>query len=228
MVAPLSRLVSGTNVLLFGSQALAFNEESFRHLRSTLLDSPDNRWSLDIIAKLPGYWDPLSKSVSKLQHFPGAKLLQELNDWLKTGEVTQASFPLPNILLTPLVVITQLTQYSRFLELAQPDCPEPRDLHASFKHNAETVGLCTGLLSALAVSSSGNQAQLQHYGAVAVRLAMLIGALVDAQDTSADLQGESKSFSVAWNSLESGLEVTAILQRFPEVRRLPSLLDRMV
>ena len=102
--------------------------------------------------------------------------------------------------------------------MEQPNPGERHDLHGSNKQNTETLGFCTGLLGAIAVSSSATQAQFQHYGAVAIRLAMLIGALVDAQDKSEDLYGESKSFSAAWNSPECGAEMTRILERFPEVR----------
>jgi Starter unit:ACP transacylase in aflatoxin biosynthesis len=226
MVVPLLRSAPGTKVLLFGPQALAFDEESASQLRSTLLDTPGFSWVLDTIAELPGYWDTLSETVPSLQHFPGAKLLEDLNNWLRTGEFTQASFPLPNVLLTPLVIITHLAQYLKFLELIQPDAPESHDLHAAFKRDGETLGLCSGLLSAAAVSCSADQAELHHYGPVAMRLAMLVGALVDAQDVSADLQGGSKAFSVAWNSPETGVKMEEIMKSFPEVSNLLTLSGR--
>lgn len=211
----------GTAVLLFGPQALSFDQDSFNELRSILLSTPCHRWILDTVAELPDCWDTLSKEFPRIQAVPGAKLLGKLSDSLDTCTLTQADFPLPNILLTPLVVITHLTQYSRYLELVQPDAEERHDLNACFKQHTETLGFCTGLLSAIAVSSSATQAQFQNYGAVAVRLAMLIGAFVDAQDRSADLYGDSMSFSVTWNSIESRAEMTRILDRFSEVRFQP-------
>lgn len=54
-------------------------------------------------------WATLSMAFPRLQAVPGAKLLEDLDDWLVTSRSMQASFPLPNILLTPLVVITELT-----------------------------------------------------------------------------------------------------------------------
>lgn len=223
MVVPLVRAVPGTKVLLFGPQALGLDAESASQLRQTLLSTPGLSWLLDTIAELPGHWESLAKAVPSLQPLPGAELLQDLANWLKTGHFSQASFPLPNVLLTPLVVVTHLAQYLKFLELIQPDSPEGRDLHASLQRDAETLGLCSGLLSAAALSCSADQVQLQHYGAVAVRLAMMVGALVDAQDVSVDGHGGSKSFSVAWNSPESGVQMTEILKGFPQVRNLPTL-----
>lgn len=220
MVGLLSRPTPGATILLFGPHFLSYNEESFLQLRSSLLDSPGNRWIIHAVAELPGYWETLLKTFPRLQPVAGAKLLEGLNDWLATGRITQASFPLPNILLTPLVVVTELMQYSRYLELNQHSSKDEENLHAPFTHHAETLGFCTGLLSALAVSSSASQTQFQQYGAKAVRLAMLIGAFVDAQEKSTDLHGQSTSISAAWNSPESGAEMTQILKRFPKVSGL--------
>lgn len=218
MAASLSHPTSGTTILLFGPQATSFNEKSASQLRSTLSDTPGYSWILDTIAELPGYWEALSKAFPRLHPIPGAKLLGDLSDWLRTARVLHASFPLPNILLTPLVVITELTQYSRFLELDGPESGKRKGLHACSQQNVETLGFCTGLLSALAMSSSANQAQFQQFGAVAIRLAMLVGALVDAQDKSDALHADCTSFSVMWNSPESRAEMTRILKCFPEVK----------
>jgi hypothetical protein len=135
-----------------------------------------------------------------------------LKNWLVTGTFEQTPRPLPNIILTPLVVITHLTQYWQYLQQNRQNLPQHDDLHACFTHDAETLGLCTGLLSAAAVSSSQSEAELKHYGAVAVRLGMLIGGVVDAQDISTDLEGESKSFSIVWKSPELGADVDRILK----------------
>ena len=203
-----------TDFLLFGSQALAFKTKSFRQLRAELLDSPNCLWILRVLAELPTYWDTVIQSIPRLKSFPGIKLLHSLNEWLRTGEAPEEAFPLPNILLTPLVVLIHLIQYAKFLEINQ----------LSFKNNHEVVGLCTGLLSAQVASSSENQGEFEEYGGVAIRLAMLYGAVVDAQDTEADPQGESKSISVAWISPESDAVLTQILKFFPEVSRAASIL----
>jgi hypothetical protein len=143
-------------------------------------------------------------------------LLKDLSDWIVGAEGDlQTPFPLPNILLTPLVVITHLSQYWKFLELVQLGSSDHNDPHTSLTRDAETLGLCTGLLSAAAVSCSANKPQLQHYGAVAVRLAMLVGALVDARDTQTS---PSKCLSAAWSSPAAAARMTAILETFPEVR----------
>ena len=213
---------SGTTVLLFGPQALSFSQESLNTLRTVLTESEDYQWILDTISELPSRWDILITKFPKLQEIPGEKLLHDLNSWLRTGDGEQATSQLPNILLTPLVVLIQLTQYSRYLSLSLSNASvQAQDLHTAFaQRNVETVGFCTGLLSASVVSSSSDKAAFRQNGAVAVRLAMLIGALVDAQDASDRLHGRSKSFAVAWTSPAMGAELVRILDGFPEVMQL--------
>ncbi len=208
---------NGNTVLLFGPQALSFQEDSFHQLKSIILEDAENHWILDAVSELPSYLKTFSEKFPKLQAISGVQLLDDLNNWFKTGKIPPASSHLPNIILSPLVVLTQLTQYSKYLKLAYPESGDGQDLYASHNQKTETLGFCTGLLSALAVSSAGNQAQFQQYGAIAVRLAALIGALVDAQDASGKYR-ESTSIATVWNSRETKAEMTRILQQFPEVK----------
>ena len=216
----LSRPDRGTKVLLFGSQALSLDEASTHQLRSTLLNTPVFEWALDAIVDLPRHWDDLCKAVPNLRHVPGQQLLEDLKYWTETGKFREASFPLPNILLTPLVVITHLTQYETLLEMDRKESSESHELLASEKHDTETLGLCTGLLSAAAVSCAEDLMHFHHYSAVAVHLAMVVGALIDAQDRLVGVDGASNSFSTAWSSPEIGSEMTKILKRFPDVGSL--------
>ena len=218
MAAPLAFNASNITVLLFGPHFLSYSEESLGQLRSALLKAPENRWILQVIAELPGNYETLSNTIPGLYNTLGSKLLENMNDWVVTGKLSEMPFPLANIILTPLVVITELMQYSKFLQLALPEPDERHNVCTFFKPNAEAMGFCTGLLSALVVSSSTSQAQFQQNASNAVRLAMLIGAFVDSHDTSSDLQSESKSFSVAWSSPRSAADIQRILSRFPEVR----------
>nr|ASU91363.1 polyketide synthase [Ramalina conduplicans] len=208
----------GTSILLFGPQALSFNRESLKALRTALTESEDCQWMLETISELPNCWSTLVAELPKLQEIPGEKLLKDLDGWFKTGNIEPASFHIPNILLTPLVILTQLTQFSRYLSLSLSNASVPApDLHAALaQRNVETVGFCTGLLSASVVSSSSDQAAFRHNGAVALRLAMLIGALVDAQDASDRLHGRSRSFAAAWASPAMAAELVRVLDCFPE------------
>ncbi|RHZ67843.1 hypothetical protein CDV55_101318 [Aspergillus turcosus] len=192
-------------ILVFGSQALEFNEESAHQIRSALLERSELAWISTVIKELSHHWYGLSEAVPTLNTFPGSKHLKILDEWFRTGRFPDRSFPLPNILLTPLVVIAQLIQYWEYRSIVGVN-------HAA----NETLGLCTGLLTAVAASSSTNPSQLRKYGGVAIRLAMAIGAVVDAQDTNEDDAGIWSSLSVAWNSPDRQEELLKILETHPE------------
>ncbi|KAF2204959.1 hypothetical protein GQ43DRAFT_95556 [Delitschia confertaspora ATCC 74209] len=208
----------GITVLLFGPQALSFPEESFQRLRSALTDNPDNAWMRKVITELPEITKLISQQLPKLQATPAATLQDSLKDWLL--EIDGSAPPtehkgLPNALLTPLVVLDQLAQYTQYVQLAHEETGLGSDLYGPQRRPLRTLGFCTGLLSALAVSSASTQAEFRKYGAVAVRLAALIGAVVDAEDAIGK-NGESKTFSTACHSSEQEMELQNILQEFPE------------
>lgn len=67
------------------------------------------------------------------------------------------------------------------------------------------------------MSVSKESKDIERYGATAIRLAMIIGGIVDVQDVL-DTQGPSKSLATAWNSPKAAEELKQILGRFTEVR----------
>ncbi|KAJ5634594.1 type I iterative polyketide synthase [Penicillium herquei] len=203
---------SSPKVFLFGPQALAFDAKLFTILQSHLYGS----WAQDSLSDLPNIWESLVQQVPKLQHVEGGRLLRELHQGLQTGHLPDSLFPLPNTLLSPLVVIVHLTQYITFVKSAFPDLADTDELPESVLQTSETLGLCTGILSAFAVSCSSSIAKVQQYGAVAVRLSMLAGALVDAEEASPDTGSRATSFSMSWNTLETHASVSEVLAKFPE------------
>jgi hypothetical protein len=224
MVNMLDRLrlsSSGPAVLLFGPLAVSFDEVAFTQLRRTIVQTESHHWIVDVIAELPQHWKTITAALPSLESGLRLKQLEGLKDAFQTGQQLDTSFPLPNTLLIPLIVISHLTQYVTFLEHTKVDLDHRIDLFTSSKRGKETLGFCTGLLSTIAVSSAGSTQQFRRYGAVAVRLGMLIGLLVDAQDSGSEF-GRSKSLSVAWNSVESEEEMLRILDKYPQVRKYSS------
>ncbi|KAI4254411.1 MAG: hypothetical protein LQ352_003113 [Teloschistes flavicans] len=217
---------AGKTVLLFGPQALAFDEASFHRLRSVISSDANHRWVLQVVEELPRHWDNLRRVFPELSTVPGARLLEDLGDWFRNGSMKRQATDshIPNVLLSPLVVIAQLTQYSQYLNSGSRS---QQDVFASARTNAETLGFCTGILSAVVVSCSKDETQFAQLGATAVRLAMLVGALVDAQDAG-DSDGESRSLATVWRSQQSSSEVTRILEHFPQVNILSLLLERLL
>jgi hypothetical protein len=194
-------------ILIFGPQSLALSQASLDSLREQLLANDQLHWARRTLQSLSNDWLDLASEIPALGHYDGLSILQDLERWMETGKFSRASLPLPNVLLTPLVVVTHLSEY---LSLKTKG-------FLSHQHPAETFGLCTGLLSAAAVSCATKLDQLVQYGAVSIRLAMLMGAIVDAKDASAEQDGQGKSLSVVSNSRGSGLTLENILEHYPEV-----------
>lgn len=211
---------SDNSFFLFGPQALSFDEDAFRRLRSSLVSTSNQQWVLDTAGELPGHWNTFCRKFPHLQAIPGEQLLQDLKAWLQKGAFpAQRSLQLPNIILTPLVVITQLAQYAEYLQLCHPNL-QFDDAFATSISNGETLGMCTGILSAIAVSCSTTKMQFAEHGSAAIRLAVLIGGLVDAQDAH-DEDGEFRSLATVLKSHQSRLEMARILERFPKVIHFP-------
>lgn len=210
---------NAATVLLFGPQCLSFDSETLTQLRSLVVESHSSVW-LDTISELPGYWKTLVSKFPALAALGGGDQLQELNTFFKTGTITPALIQLPNVILTPIVVLTHLAHYVRYVEQQVSSTGgDAEDVFASFaQRHIETLGFCTGLLSAYAIASSSNRSELQQYGAAAIRLAMLVGAIVDAQEAPGSVYGPSELFSVSWNTPETGDKIKQILDLFPEVR----------
>ncbi|EED22683.1 polyketide synthase, putative [Talaromyces stipitatus ATCC 10500] len=192
-------------LLVFGPQALSARGSDFRSLQLTVKQLS---WIADTITDLPSIWKDFVKEFPKYGVILGEDLLRHLIEWTKTGDLTlSANEHLPNIILSPLVVITHITEYLKYLDTATAK--------SSYGSSIETLGFCIGFLSALAVSISKDTKDIERYGANAIRLAMIIGGIVDVQDVL-DTEGPSKSLATAWNSAKAAEELKEILSRFPE------------
>ena len=205
------------NILIFGPQALAFNQDSFHDLRACIADSSLLGWVHNVVAELPDRFNDVSDKIPQLGIIPGASLLKALSQQLETGSLTSimAVPHLPNIVLTPLCVISHLASYTRYLELRYNRSGwEAWKNKKNMSSNTDIVGFCTGLLAALAVSLSGDLEDFEKYGATAIRLAMMIGAVVDAEDA---MNGSSGSFSAAWRTKEGLRNMETIIQENHDV-----------
>lgn len=204
---------SSTITLLFGSQDLDVNSTSLDELRKALLGSASRQWITEAISDLPKDWERIQATQNAFQSLSGAQLLDQLTTWLRRGKYT-GSIPPPNIITTVLTVATHLIQVIDFVEHRKPGLGPDDSLVSVFKTPFQTSGLCTGLLTAAAVSSSSNLRDLQRNGAVALRLAMAIGAFVDAKD------GEKWSSLVAsWTLSDGDEKLEETVSKHPEVRR---------
>ncbi|KAF7554237.1 hypothetical protein G7Z17_g3055 [Cylindrodendrum hubeiense] len=218
-----------STIFLFGPHVGTFTMQSVEELVRPFSCSIHRTWILDTIAGLPKYWDALVDSIPNMAGtVPGRRQLNDLDGWLRHGtfntNTTQDDDTnLPSIVVGPLVVLVQLTQYWRYLELTGTNNPgKTADLQADAilrqqqqgGPKFESLGFCAGLLAAVAVASASNQQEFYKYGAVAVRLAMLIGALVDVQEEwdKSGGKGGGVSYAIAWRGQKEANEVKRIIE----------------
>ncbi|KAH6850662.1 hypothetical protein B0I37DRAFT_428876 [Chaetomium sp. MPI-CAGE-AT-0009] len=214
-----------SNIFLFAPHVGTFTKQSIEKLVRPLAVSAHRDWILDTIAGLPTYWDALANKIPNIGGaIPGRRQLADLDSWFRhgAGDVAQNEATLPSIVVGPLVVLIQLTQYWRYLELTRPSNLEhSADLQAHLiarqkqpGAKVETLGFCAGLLAAVAVASAGDRQEFQKYGAVAVRLAMMAGALIDGQEAwdQGNGKGGSVSYAIAWRGQKPGEEATRIVK----------------
>ncbi|RYP36916.1 hypothetical protein DL767_003164 [Monosporascus sp. MG133] len=201
-------------LLLFGGQALRFDTDAFKVLRTNVFNTTEQPWIFEAIRSLPGCWKDFTKEFPIYNIIEDApQRLVELEQWFRTGSMQpeEKDHKLPNIILTPLVVIVHLVEYMKYLDMVE----SPDGEAAQPRPSTGTLGFCTGLLSAFAVALSKNRSEAREYGATAVRLAMLIGGVVDAQGFL-DAAGPAKALATACNTHKRNSELTSVLQQYPE------------
>ncbi|KAF2151287.1 putative polyketide synthase [Myriangium duriaei CBS 260.36] len=179
-------------VLVFGPQSLTFDGEKFNQLHSLLRGSTANQWILETLANLPDKWPTLAQALPKLQQTSGEKWVDRLGLWLERGRIEDNVGSLPSVILTPLVVVEHLLQYFEYLKLSGGHVGSQSESKAS-------LGFCIGLLAATAVSEARDHEQLVHNGVIAIHLAFIIGAVIDAYD-EIHADGTAQSLAVAWDS----------------------------
>lgn len=201
--------------LFFGPQDLSLDKSSLSQLRKVLLSQPDLEWLVQALLELPKTWEILKDAIPHAQKLSGDKNLPALTNWIRFDVLPDELFPLSNILLTPLVVALQLMQYSLFVKQLYPhSAPDEKFPHLHVC-KGQTFGLCTGLLSAAAVASSGSFQEMAHNGTVAIRLALAMGAVVDASNQSGTDQYQS--LAVSWQNSGSSAELQRAVDACPGV-----------
>ncbi|KAK7724332.1 Type I Iterative PKS [Diaporthe eres] len=193
-------------VLLFSSLALSFDTATFHHFRKTVLGTNSLSWLTDALSTLVDECEAVFTEVPTLKRAHVHQQLLDLRDALANGRSLHVDGPLPNTVLVPLVVASHLAQYVAFLEHSGMTQEE-----FVAKVDGETLGLCTGLLSAFAVASSHSKNDLEMYGAASVRLGMLVGLVIDLGEAVSP----SKSLSVGWSSLKAYEDMLRVLKDIP-------------
>ena len=201
------------SILAFGSQTTWPSSTYLSYLRNRLILEPRLRSFLAAIKELPVLWRELTDHDPDLAAVSGQASLDDLVEWLNRGKFKSTKGTPPNVLTTPFTVILHVTQYFHYLGLLQSHHPEVlKNLKAG-----GVQGFCTGMLSAIAVACSENEEDVNRLGAVALRLALCIGAYVDLDAVSASAKNETASIAVRWRSGDGHDIVLETLKHYPDV-----------
>lgn len=108
----------------------------------------------------------------------GPKYLGALRDWVETGTSEPVANAMSGILSLPLLVVIQTCQYFQYLQLSGLT-------HSEFLQGLKTggaQGYCGGLLPAIAVACAKNEEEVVSMAAIAMRVALLVGAYGELGD----------------------------------------------
>ncbi|KAI0973119.1 hypothetical protein F4678DRAFT_427984 [Xylaria arbuscula] len=221
----------GANVFLFGGHVVTQTKESLNKNVQSLLDGPNSNWVMKTVAGLQEYWDLLTTKIPEVAStISSLHVPTTLGSWFRHNDEfgeTSKDDKLPNSAVGPLLVAIQLDQYWRYLQFVRhgKGIPDHDDLQAelvaSQKRQQQPIvlGFCVGLLGALAVSGSANRQDFERYGAAAMRIAMLVGAIIDAREVWDKSLGKGKSISyaTAWRGAKQHEDMTRIISAmYPE------------
>ncbi|KAJ6027845.1 uncharacterized protein N7446_003556 [Penicillium canescens] len=210
---------------VFGGHIGTQSKRSLKKPVKQLLSGPNAKWILEAVAGLPQYWAAVVEKIPEAGTVAGAEQLSDFDSWLRNGisagDLIAPEAELPSVAIGPLMVAIQLDQYWRYLEFRLGDVavedPQAELVRQQQQQNTtpvETLGFCAGLIAAVAVASSHDVDEFQKYGAVAVRLGLLMAAVVDAREArdTAKGKGGSVSFATAWRSgSKQGDDMTRIV-----------------
>lgn len=202
-------------LLLFGPIPLSFDAPTLNILHETVVEHAGNDWLIELIRTLPQTCETALSRLPSSYQAAGRLVSQQLTEvttaFTLARPLDSITFPLPNTILIPLGVVTQLVQYAEFTQ------------QTSFGEIREALGLCTGLLSAFAVASAHDNSELRRYGAAAVRLGLLAGLVVDCEN-QASSSARRRCLSTAWSSGEKQEEMMRMIKESSEVGHRPTLL----
>jgi len=207
------------SLLVFGPQTELPPDKILQDFRQELISSPWLSALREAVNDLPQFWQSLIDFDPGLRQVPGDKFLGHLKQWVKdSGPFPHKQSNSPSHYVLAVTVLLQITQYTRYLDQLG------NDSHGKVLKSVEAAGIqgfCVGFLSAVAVASSENQFELGPSAAIALRLAVCIGAYVDQDGAYAPTATEYMAVAIRWReeNADDKAEVIKILRSIPNVRQ---------
>ena len=228
--SPSLSAVRDATSFIFGGHIGPQSKNSLEKRVRQIVEGPNGDWILETIAGLPRCWDAIAQKMPEVSRsMEGPRLLAELESWFRNGPESVTTLApdaeIPDLCIGVLMVAIQLDQYWHYLEcrfsgteiddLQAELVKQQQQRQAGGSNKVETVGFCAGMIGAVAVASSHNEEEFRKYGAVAIRVAALMAALVGATEewTKKAGKGGSVSLAVAWRTAKQGDDMSRIVSK---------------
>ena len=161
------------SVAVFCPQSKAPEEKYLNQLHSYAHHNEHLKSLLERLLDLQDVWAVLAKERESIADLgQGPRYVQDLSEWMTTGKSSQIANRMSGILSLPLLVIIQICQYFQYLELNRLSHSQ---LMAQLRAGGGIQGYCGGLLPAIAIASSHDEAEVVENAAKAARIALAIG-----------------------------------------------------
>lgn len=216
------------SLVLCGSVISTPDASYLSRLRATLIYDQHLTDLRNEVSELFETWPLLVERQPLLRSVRAFPFLQSLSTWVHCGDTSALLLVGAASKNTQSAVLTVLSHILEYVSFLNSTCGYNEGATSRFGDphacNLENLllggiqGLCMGLLSAIAISISQKKTDLGKYGAIAIRLALCIGAFVDLDE--AQLAEPCVCISASWLSND---ELQARMER---MQIFESSLDR--
>ncbi|RDW93187.1 non-reducing polyketide synthase spyA [Aspergillus mulundensis] len=200
------------SMIVCGSQAVEISQEHLAALRNSLVSNNRLQYLVQAIRDLPNLWGPLTMADPALQCIPGHTLWSRFANWIDFKDSLLCEINTEskmNALITPLLVISQIVDYTEYLEALSP--PQTHSETLDTVQQGGIQGFCAGFLTAIVLSCAKNDQHIAELGAVAFRLAACAGVYVDFDNNS----NQHVSIAARWAAGTDEQDVLGVLHNYP-------------
>lgn len=195
---------------VFCPQSKPAGESYLNRLPSFLRQSKHLNGFVQHIHGLRDIWSILASTRQDIADLAqGPRYIQDLSDWIASERSSKIVECKSSIVSLPLLLIIQICQYFQYLEISGKS-------HSQFLAELRTRGglhgYCGGLLPAIAIACSKDEAAVVENAATAMRIALAIGAYGELGD-----DGTTPGATTIVCRLKQAGQGEELIARFPGV-----------